>query len=76
MLSEGHRSKQFMMSDAISSLSLAEGSAGICNHVFVSGFVELGQDSSPPNPVLLASVFEINGLLKSGKAKIGAEQSR
>ena len=46
VLSEGHHSKQFTMSDAISSLSLAEGSAGICDHVFVSGFVELGQDSS------------------------------
>ena len=46
VLSDGHRSKQFTMSDAISSLSLAEGSVGVCNHVFVSGFVELGQDSS------------------------------
>ena len=46
VLSDGHRSKQFTMSDAISSLSFAEGSTGVCNHVFVSGFVELGQDSS------------------------------
>ena len=45
MLSEGHHSKQFTISDAISSLNLAEGSAGVCNHVFVSSFVELGQDS-------------------------------
>ena len=46
MLSEGHHSKQFTTSDTISSLGLAEGSAGVCDHVFVSIFVELGQDSS------------------------------
>ena len=46
MLSEGHYSKQFMTSDTISSLGLAEGLAGVCDHMLVSSFVELGQDSS------------------------------
>ena len=45
MLSEGHHSKQFTTTYTISSLRLAEGLAGVCDHMLVFSFVKLGQDS-------------------------------
>lgn len=46
MLCEGYYSKQFTTGDTVPPFSLAEGSAGVCDHMFASGFIELGQEDS------------------------------
>ena len=45
VLHESYHSKQLTTSDAVSLLGFGEGSAGICDHMLVSGFIELGKDS-------------------------------
>ncbi len=53
MLNEGHNRQQLLLSDTVSPLGLAEGTAGICDHSFLA-ILHLGKHCSIPT--WLASV--------------------